>query len=95
MAICFIVKSSKGTQYQCNLFVVCRNRTVLLGMADCKQLLLLTVNCETTDDKHKEQCTNEQMKEVKLKPKNNDRKDNFCTYKDKPEPNYFVAGPDT
>ena len=30
-----------------------RNGPELLGMPDCEWLMLVTVNCPTTDDKHK------------------------------------------
>ena len=40
---------SKGIEYGCSFFVVKENRPELLGMPDCIQLKLLSVNYQTTD----------------------------------------------
>ena len=57
------------------------NGPALLGMPHCEWLMLLTVNCQTTDDP----CR-------KLKTKNHN-KDNLCTnHKANPEAGYFDTG---
>ena len=47
MDICHIATMIKGTEYQCNFFVVPGNGQALLRMPDCEQLKLLTANCLT------------------------------------------------
>ena len=53
MGICNIAIINKGIKYGNSLFVVSANGPALLGMPDCEQLNLLTVNCQTADDLHR------------------------------------------
>ena len=54
MCIFPITLINKGIGYQHNFFAVPGSGPVLLGMPDCEQLKLLTVNYQMTSDQHKE-----------------------------------------
>ena len=53
-AICQIAIINKSSEDQCNFFVVPGNKPALLGMFNCKWLVLLNVSCQNTSDQHEE-----------------------------------------
>ena len=59
-----IIIINKDIKYQCSVFIVPGNGPVLIGMPDCWQLQLLSINIQTTSDYCKCQI-NEQTRQEK------------------------------
>ena len=95
MCICHIDIIYKGIDYGCHFFAVPRKGLAILGMPECEQLKLLTMNCQSTDDPPRKWQINEQTKQDKIKTKSNNKDNHYNNNKGNPEADYFVACPDT